>query len=94
VTDWTTQAADVIENTVATVRDKTVQPATSVVRAIVFGVLALLLFLPALILSGVLVFRVLFIAFESHPSVPYGIVSALMLLGGAVCMALRKPKGT
>jgi hypothetical protein len=98
VTDWTTQAADVIENAVTAVRDKTVEPATKVVRITMFGLLAALLLTPAMLLFGILVFRVLFLihvrgfAVANHPWLPYGIVSVVCLLGGVVCMAKRRPK--
>src|SRR5437763_9958132 len=35
--DWTVQAADTIESVVGTIRDKTVVPATTVARALVYG---------------------------------------------------------
>ena len=37
--DWTTDAVDTLENVVATVRDKTVVPAQTATRAVVFGLL-------------------------------------------------------
>jgi len=98
VSDWTTQAADVIENTVTVVRDNTVGRATTIVRIVVFGLLAALLLLPAFVLIGVLVFRVMFLisvgdfAVANHPWLPYGIVSVLCLLFGMFLMAKRGAK--
>lgn len=37
--DWTTQVADLIEESVAAIRDRTVVPLRAVVRAIAFGIL-------------------------------------------------------
>ena len=92
MSDWTTQAADVIENTVGAVRDKTVEPATLVVRGIVFGLLAAFLLIPALILVAILIVRIVDIAVPSHPWLPYGIVSVVTLLIGAWCMGRRNAR--
>ena len=37
--DWTTDAVDTLENVVATVRDRTVVPAQTATKAVVFGLL-------------------------------------------------------
>jgi hypothetical protein len=50
VTDWTTEATDVIERTVGMVRDKTVEPARTATRVVVYGLLAALIAIPAVIL--------------------------------------------
>jgi len=89
MTDWTTQAADIIENAVGAVRDKTVEPATFIVRVVVYGLLAVLLLVPAVVLLGIVVFRVVDILAPSHPWLPYGIVSAVTLLAGTWCMRKR-----
>ena len=57
MSDWTTDAADAIERAVVTVRDKTVTPARTVTRGIVFGVLAALFVLPALVILVAGAFR-------------------------------------
>jgi hypothetical protein len=38
--DWTVQAADTIESVVGTIREKTVIPATTAARAVVYGLVA------------------------------------------------------
>jgi hypothetical protein len=57
MSDWTTQAADLIEHTVATVRDKTVVPTRAVARAIVFGLLAAFFAVGALVVFALASFR-------------------------------------
>ena len=47
MSDWTTDAADAIENAVALVRDRTVEPARTASKYVVYGLLAVLLVLPA-----------------------------------------------
>jgi hypothetical protein len=39
-TDWTVQAADTIEGLVTSIRNKTTVPLTTVVRGVVYGILA------------------------------------------------------
>ena len=48
--DWTVQAADTIESVVGTIRDKTVVPLTTVARGLVYGLIAAILGVVALIL--------------------------------------------
>ena len=48
--DWTVQAADRIESVVGTIRDKTVVPLTTVARGLVYGLIAAILGVVALIL--------------------------------------------
>ena len=50
MSDWTTDAADAIENAVALVRDRTVEPAQTASKYVVYGLLAVLLVLPATVL--------------------------------------------
>jgi hypothetical protein len=48
--DWTVQAADTIESVVGAIRDKTVVPLTTVARGLVYGLIAGILGMVALIL--------------------------------------------
>ena len=57
VSDWTPEATDVIERTVATVRDRTVEPAEAISRVVVYGLLAALVAVPALVLLTIGAFR-------------------------------------
>ncbi|MCU1430090.1 MAG: hypothetical protein JWL83_4090 [Actinomycetia bacterium] len=79
--DWTTEATDAIERAVSAVRDKTVVPAHAISRAIVYGLLATLFAVPALLLLGIGFFRGLVLAYQ-------GEVWAAWLTLGGICVLL------
>jgi len=79
VTDWTTEAADAIDRAVGAVRDKTVTPARAITRGIVFGLLAGLIALPAVVLAAIGLFRGLVLAYQ-------GEVWAAWLTLGGICV--------
>jgi hypothetical protein len=74
--DWTTDAADAIERAVGLVRDRTVEPAQAITKAVVFGLLAALIAIPAVVLIFALVFRVLVIVYQGE------VWAAWLTLGG------------
>jgi hypothetical protein len=74
--DWTTDAADAIERAVGLVRDRTVEPAQAITRAVVYGLLAALIGLPAAILLLAGLFRLLVIAYQGE------VWAAWLTLGG------------
>src|SRR5690242_18748365 len=55
--DWTTDAADAIERAVALVRERTVEPAQTVTKLVIYGLLAALIAIPALVLLVIGLFR-------------------------------------
>ncbi|MBS1848711.1 MAG: hypothetical protein JST73_10580 [Actinobacteria bacterium] len=55
---WPDQATDLIVSAVGTVRDKTVGPAMTAARAIVYGLFALLIGTMALVLVSIFVIRI------------------------------------
>jgi hypothetical protein len=55
---WPDQATDLIVSTVGTIRDKTVGPAMTAARGVVYGFFALLVGLCALVLSTILLIRI------------------------------------
>ncbi|MEA3076562.1 MAG: hypothetical protein QOF60_1470, partial [Actinomycetota bacterium] len=57
--DWTVQAADTIETVVVTIRDKTAVPLETITRAIVYGILIVVMASTALVLSTIALVRVL-----------------------------------
>lgn len=89
MTDWTTDAADKIESVVGTIRDKTVVPAQTVTRAVVFGLLAGFFALTALVLLSLLVFRVLSFFLSSWAA--WLILGGIFVLAGALLWAKRSP---
>lgn len=79
--DWTTDAADAIERAVGFVRDRTVEPARAITKAVVFTVLAVLIGLPAAIMVFAVVFRLLVIAYQGE------VWAAWLTLGGIFVLA-------
>jgi hypothetical protein len=53
-TDWTVQAADTIESVVGTIREKTVIPATTAARAVIYGLVVGVLGIVLLVLVVIL----------------------------------------
>ena len=88
MTDWTTQAADTIERTVAAVRDRTVTPARRATRAVVYGLLATFFVVTALALLVIGAFRGLTIL-TGRAWASYAIVGGLLVLAGSVCWSKR-----
>src|SRR4051794_41968381 len=57
--DWTVQATDTIESVVTAIRDKTVVPITTIARGIVYGLIAGVLGVVALVLVAITMIRFL-----------------------------------
>lgn len=76
MTDWTTDAADAVERVVSTVRDRAVVPVQSATRAVVFGLLAAFLGVPALVFLVIGAFRLV----DNY--LPGEVWSAWLLFGG------------
>lgn len=75
-TDWATQAADTIDRVVLGVRDKAITPIERVARIAVFGLLAAIVGVAAVVLLAILLVRVLDIA------IPGDVWSAHLVTGG------------
>ncbi len=95
--DWTDQVTDRVESTVRTVRDKTTVPITKVARVIVFGLLAGLLAIAALILVVVALLRVIDVYLPFSPYgrrvwLAYAVLGAIFLVAGAFCWTKRSPR--
>lgn len=75
-TDWTTQAADTVERVVGGIRDKTTVPLTTVARALVFGLLAAVMGVAALVLVAIALVRIL------DTYLPGNVWAAHLLVGG------------
>lgn len=76
MTDWTTEAADTVERVVSTVRDRAVVPVQKATRAVVFGLLAAFLGVPALVFLVIGGFRLV----DNY--LPGEVWSAWLLFGG------------
>jgi hypothetical protein len=91
VSDWTTEATDLVERTVAMVRDRTVEPARTVTRVVVYGLLAALIALPALVLLTIGAFRGLVLAEQGYTWAAWLTLGGIFVLGGAFCWTKRNP---
>ena len=91
--DWTTQAADAIENAVSTVRDKTVVPARKATKAVVYGLLATFFVGTAGIMALIALFRVL-VVITGEVWAAYLIVGGIFVIGGTFCWAKRAPRAS
>jgi hypothetical protein len=91
MSDWTTDAADAIERAVVTVRDKTVTPARTITRGIVFGVLAALFVLPALVILVAGAFRGLVELYQGEVWAAWLTMGAICVLGGMFLWSKRTP---
>jgi hypothetical protein len=79
--DWAVQTADTIEKLVETVRSNTSDRLISVTRGIVFGLLAAILAITALVIFSIIVVRVLVILLGSAWAA-YLLLGGLFTLGG------------
>ncbi|HET9729296.1 MAG TPA: hypothetical protein VFR41_07745 [Acidimicrobiia bacterium] len=89
MSDWTTDAADAIENAVALVRERTVEPIQGVTRVVVYGLLAALILIPALIMATIALFRVLEIIVGGYTWIAWMALGGIFVLGGALCWVKR-----
>jgi hypothetical protein len=83
--DWATQVADQIETVVGMVRDRTTRPALTVVRGLVFGVIAVSGVVTALVLVSVVLIRAL-TELTNQAWIAYLITSGIFLAVGAFLM--------
>ncbi|MGQ0825159.1 MAG: hypothetical protein ACT4OX_09080 [Actinomycetota bacterium] len=83
MSDWTTDATDAIDRAVALVRDRTVEPARAVTKGVVYGLLATLLVIPALVLLTIATFRLLVVYLPGDAwTVWCGLGGIFVALGG------------
>ena len=89
--DWPAQAADLIVNTVETVRDRTTDTILTVARVAVFGLLAVVLGLVAIVIALIALIRLLDVILPSSVWLPYLIVGVTSLVGGLLVFWRRNP---
>jgi hypothetical protein len=82
--DWTVQAADRIESVVSSIRDKTVVPASTVARALVFGIIAGVVGVVALVLAAIGGIRALDVYLPFHVGISHArsVWISDMIVGG------------
>ena len=91
MSDWTTEATDVIERTVGLVRDKTVAPARAVTRGAVYGLLAALVAIPAIVLLTIGAFRGLVLIEQGYTWAAWVTLGGIFVILGAFCWTKRNP---
>lgn len=89
MSDWTTQAADAVEQAVVAVRDRTVVPAQRAARVVVYGLLTAFFGFIAFLLVAVLGFRVLNIVLPVWAS--WLVLGGIFVAAGAFCWTRRAP---
>ena len=94
MSDWTTDAANAIDNAVGIVRERTVEPVHSVVRIITYGLLAGLIVLPAAVMLTIAAFRLLTIATGNNAWAAWTILGGIFVLGGWFCWIKRSPRAS
>ena len=86
--DWSAHAADTIERVVGTIRDKTSVPLTTVARALVFGLLAAVMGVTALVFVTVALVRAVNVYLPGDVWAAYLVIGGIFSLGGV--FLLRK----
>ncbi len=87
---WSTRTADTIESVVGTLREKTVGPLVKVTRAIVYGILALVVLTVVGILATIAVIRILDVyAFGNRVWIAYFVIGGIMTLLGLLLWMKR-----
>jgi len=87
MSDWNAQTADRIEQLVTTVRARTVGPAETASRAIVFGVLTASFAGTAAVLVSVMGFRLLALGLPTWAA--WLVLGGIFIAAGVLCWVLR-----
>ena len=88
-TDWTTDAADAIERAVALVRERTVEPAQTATKLAIYGLLAALIAIPAVILLLIGLFRGLVLLYQGEVWAAWLTLGGIFVLAGGLLWARR-----
>jgi hypothetical protein len=87
--DWATDAADAIERAVALVRERTVEPAQTATKLVIYGLLAVLIAIPAVILLLIGLFRGLVLLYQGEVWAAWLTLGGIFVLAGALLWARR-----
>lgn len=91
--DWPSQTADTIERAVGTIRSKTIEPLERIVRVVVYGLVAAVLGLAALVLVTVALVRALDVVVPGEVWSAHLILGIVFTLLGLVLWSKRATKG-
>jgi hypothetical protein len=92
--DWPAQAADAVVDLVGAVRDRTLGPIMLVARALVYGILVMVLATVAVVLLVIALVRVTDWLVPGEVWSAYLVLGALFTAGGLVMWSLRRPRGS
>ncbi|QXC59832.1 hypothetical protein KSP35_15805 [Aquihabitans sp. G128] len=84
--EWPAQAADKIVETISTVRDKTTKPALTAARGLVYGLLAAIVGIVAVIVLLALVVRLYANYVPGNVWPLYAGLALAMIFGGLICL--------
>ena len=84
---WAADLADTVERVVGTVRDKTTKPVVTVTRAIVYGLLAAILGVVAIVLLLIAATRGLQALLDLFLSRPRAVYVSYLAIGGILSLA-------
>ncbi len=90
--DWARDTADTIERVVLSVRGKTIGPLEKLARALVYGLLALIVGVAAAVLVSVMVVRALDLAIPGSVWSAHAITGAIFCLAGLFSWGRRTAK--
>jgi hypothetical protein len=88
--DWPTQATDTVVRVVGQVRDRTTGPALTVARALVYGMLAAVVGIPALVLVVIALVRLVDVWVPEEVWAAHLIVGAVLTLAGLLLWRKRR----
>ena len=89
--DWTTDATDAIERTVTLVRERTVEPVQNATRVVVYGLLAVLVALPAVVMALIGLFRGLVLVYQGYVWAAWLTLGGIFVIAGGFCWIKRNP---
>lgn len=90
--DWPSQTADTIERAVGTIRSKTIEPLERIVRVVVYGLVAAVLGLAALVLVTVALVRAIDVVVPGEVWSAHLILGVVFSLLGLLLWSKRTPK--
>jgi hypothetical protein len=87
--DWPGQAADFVERTVGTVRDKATVPAIKIARGLVYGTVAAFCAVAIAVLVAIVLVRILNAYLPWNVWFAHLVVGIVFVVLGAICWRLR-----
>jgi hypothetical protein len=85
--DWVSEATQTIERVIDGVRDKAVVPLTTVARALVYGLLAMIVAVAAIVIFAIALVRILDIYLDYIPAISEGVWVADLVAGAIFVLA-------